>query len=755
VEPDAVICGSCDFILDASFLGDDITDDEKSVRPGRGGLRMGDDFGDALILGDGSGEMGTFQAGDSGLVQKEATHARFYVSGASQALLAPDAIPALKEGVDPSTLRLTPFERHLLTFVDGQSPVDRLRRKSGMEDLDVKTTLATLADKGVIYMAGRAFADDGAKRPKQPATRTVRDETSVPKPLPGKGARKREPSVVAAAPVKEPTGVKARKREPSVVAAAPAPGKPREKSGQQAPVVAPAQPERTSIHFDPSLVAKSQERTMAVTLEDLEKARAVMRGEKEATPPPPPPKLSRRKEKSVVAQASSLAATAPMEEAAAEARARASEEERPPLEEPAATSSEADAAGFADPGQATAERMAPRELLAATRPAPPPPPLPPEALEEEEAAAPEPALDGEAEVPSLLRPAVTTAAEAVAPADDDAVPPPGDAEAAAPVEPPPADDVDVPPPESEDGGEQVPAPSPVKMDPVLAASMAAAGDAPPAFLREPSMVEDLPLDAMVPMPGQPPPPPPPPLPTLNMAGPTGLLVMDAKSNVKAVISATPPAAPEAPAARKAAPAPRAVEGEGGGEISHEQRYKAQKIFEQALKDVAAKNMSSARMNAKLATIYDPHEARYQNALRDWDKLGNAAPGAAPGRAREVELFEKAQEAEMRGDFKEAVKLLEQAIQAKPDAAGLYNRLGVVLATRLKEFDRAFTVLEKAIELDPDNPSFKNNLGKVLAWQEAASERDKKKKGGFFSKREKDKDADQVVIRAKKFRPKEF
>jgi uncharacterized Zn finger protein (UPF0148 family) len=36
-EDGAIICPGCDFILDASFLGDDITDDERDRRPRRTG----------------------------------------------------------------------------------------------------------------------------------------------------------------------------------------------------------------------------------------------------------------------------------------------------------------------------------------------------------------------------------------------------------------------------------------------------------------------------------------------------------------------------------------------------------------------------------------------------------------------------------------------------------------------------------------------------------------------------------------------
>jgi len=257
-------------------------------------------------------------------------------------------------------------------------------------------------------------------------------------------------------------------------------------------------------------------------------------------------------------------------------------------------------------------------------------------------------------------------------------------------------------------------------------------------LREPSL-EELPADAIVDV----------PLPRAAMAeaAAPSLLALDGSGAAKGGQPAPqpPPAAPTRSMA--------ALE-DGPERPSHEKRYKAKKIFEQALKDVASGNMSSARMNAKLATIYDPSDSRYREALAEWDRLASPDRAPAGGKAREVELFEKAQDAEAKGDFKEAVRLLEEAVKVKPDAAGLYNRLGVVLATRLKEFVRATQVLQKAIDLDPDNPTYKNNLGKVLAWEQAADEREpKKKKRGLFGGSKKE-DAE-VVIKTRKYRPKEF
>ena len=53
VDESAVICPGCDFILDSGFLGEEVLDEEKDLRPGRGGIEPAVfNLADAVILGD-------------------------------------------------------------------------------------------------------------------------------------------------------------------------------------------------------------------------------------------------------------------------------------------------------------------------------------------------------------------------------------------------------------------------------------------------------------------------------------------------------------------------------------------------------------------------------------------------------------------------------------------------------------------------------------------------------------------------------
>lgn len=158
VDESAVICRGCDFILDTQFLGDGILDEEHELRPGQGGVDPGAfNLADAVILGNIDEDSQSFETSDSGFHLAANMQARLYVSGRSQAMMAPDAVPALAQSVEG--VRLTPFERHVLNFIDGRRPVEVIRRAAGLDEAEVKTALATLADKGVVKVVGRALAD--------------------------------------------------------------------------------------------------------------------------------------------------------------------------------------------------------------------------------------------------------------------------------------------------------------------------------------------------------------------------------------------------------------------------------------------------------------------------------------------------------------------------------------------------------------------------------------------------------------------
>jgi tetratricopeptide (TPR) repeat protein len=142
------------------------------------------------------------------------------------------------------------------------------------------------------------------------------------------------------------------------------------------------------------------------------------------------------------------------------------------------------------------------------------------------------------------------------------------------------------------------------------------------------------------------------------------------------------------------------------------REKARALFDDAMRDFQAGRVGAARMNAKLAAIYDPGNEEYRHALDQWDRAPTGRK--SPVVPREVVLYERAQEAESEGDIDRALDLLREGIAVNPDVPAIHNRLGVLLALQKRDYEAAAAAIQRAIELEPDNLHYRNNLGKIVA-----------------------------------------
>lgn len=147
--------------------------------------------------------------------------------------------------------------------------------------------------------------------------------------------------------------------------------------------------------------------------------------------------------------------------------------------------------------------------------------------------------------------------------------------------------------------------------------------------------------------------------------------------------------------------------------TEDMRRKARNLMEQAQQDHAVGRVGAARMNAKLATIYDPDNETYRRILADWERPSGSTGGDA-SRPEYVTLYEQAQEREDDDDVDGALVLLEKGLRLAPNPAAFHNRIGVLLAMRKRDFERAKDEIQKAIALEPKNPHYSNNLGKVMA-----------------------------------------
>ena len=150
-----------------------------------------------------------------------------------QAMVQPQVVLRTKPGA--ARADLSPFEQHVLQFLDGKRPLARLRKKAGLAFADLKVAIGMLADRGVIEVVGaykpdvRALLEDDdladsgphptiPARPPPPAPPRPAPTRPAPPPLPGQGAR------AAAMPLPGHGTVPPRTRTPAPVPApAPAP----------------------------------------------------------------------------------------------------------------------------------------------------------------------------------------------------------------------------------------------------------------------------------------------------------------------------------------------------------------------------------------------------------------------------------------------------------------------------------------------------------------------------------------------------
>lgn len=144
---------------------------------------------------------GAFPVDGAGIFEEETgTH-----RADRQAMVQPQVVLRPKTGFDAAVL--SPFEQHVLSFLDGKRPLARLRKKAGLTFADLKVAIGMLADRGAIEVLGSFkpdvrgmleeddLADSGphptipAAPPRPPPPPPQAPPRPSPMPLPGQGAR--------------------------------------------------------------------------------------------------------------------------------------------------------------------------------------------------------------------------------------------------------------------------------------------------------------------------------------------------------------------------------------------------------------------------------------------------------------------------------------------------------------------------------------------------------------------------------------
>ena len=907
VEPGAFICPGCEFILDTSFLGEDITDDEHDHR-GHAAvpLKKSVDFGeDAIILGNGQGEYSDFSSKDAGMT-REVTHARFYIGGNTAVILHVDSVPEIAPGILENSLKMSPFERHVLGFINGKRSIGRIQKKSAMEDSEFMTSVAMLADKGIIRLrttkkrkkteggpsslsttnevsrVASSFASNSTSLLSSDRTvvasveqlsaehmaaqqgrsqlalatdalAAAEDGVSTHAQLRGSRTNPAEPTIIKSAELKKNSvgtagfqsvriqEQQARDPLPPVVIDEPAGNDWGEGDNNVSSVFARATPSSPTHARVPSVADAPSQRLPDVTGEFTPQPQTHAPKATSAAPVANPTThvtSDREISAAVLAAPGQDDLIPPGGDDDFFARARS--KENPILKAAAHADAQADAQAQLEENQTTGPRVRARTTA---------PPMgdtrePPYSVEESQA---------EDDIPAALRdptglgdlsPVQTGGGEPIDPADVDAAEAADDDagdDAVDAVDAVDADDVvevndvveaDAPKEQAEEAVEEAaqkaigapPSEEPYDDLPATAPRLAPrAGTLPPASELDdeptadisaysniatsplppearhadevdqdeidaadddesfdvdmhtasldldlisintaplpakepPNSVQELPHDAMSPLPSRPfaapapaqaPQQAPPALPAAPSYLPPSAPRPPALPGQVMAAGAAPVRAPTQTINKSGQPVPARTS--AGSTVPFEQGRKAEKIFEQALKDHAEGRISSARMNAKLAAMYDPSIATYRVFLADLDAMGAQAKAPGAGKPKELTLFEQASDAEGRGDFVLAVHLLEEAVSINPKAAALRNRLGVVMSIRLKRHDEALEQLRIAIELEPGNIVYMNNFSKVTALLDSQLG-----KGPEDKKGKKGKKPDKIEI--KKMRPKIF
>jgi hypothetical protein len=143
----------------------------------------------------------------------------------------------------------------------------------------------------------------------------------------------------------------------------------------------------------------------------------------------------------------------------------------------------------------------------------------------------------------------------------------------------------------------------------------------------------------------------------------------------------------------------------------EAQQRAAGFFELAHSELQKGNRVRAHMYARLAAETDPEEPRYQELLKTWASAARAV------QSTEGALIADADLAERQGNVHKAIALLQEAVEKNPKNAAVHNRLGLLLALKLKQYNKAAEHVMTAVELDADNVAYKNNLGKIIALAE--------------------------------------
>jgi tetratricopeptide (TPR) repeat protein len=155
-------------------------------------------------------------------------------------------------------------------------------------------------------------------------------------------------------------------------------------------------------------------------------------------------------------------------------------------------------------------------------------------------------------------------------------------------------------------------------------------------------------------------------------------------------------------------------------------------FEQAYYDLASAQLSAGRTNEVFRTLADAQKrfgenfvsefllgiaharvGKYDEAVRRYTSAEVIARASDSKRLTPLFYFQTGSALERKGDYSEAVKYLQKALELNPDFPEAANYLGYMWAERGENLERAKALIEQAVKANPTSDAYLDSLAWVL------------------------------------------
>jgi len=128
---------------------------------------------------------------------------------------------------------------------------------------------------------------------------------------------------------------------------------------------------------------------------------------------------------------------------------------------------------------------------------------------------------------------------------------------------------------------------------------------------------------------------------------------------------------------------------------------------------ARKRFGETFVSESLVAFASAAAGRFEEAVKHYNSAEVIARATDPKRLTPWFYCQMATAHERFGQYSEAVKDLEKALEMKPDYAEAANFLGFMWAERGENLDRARELIELAVKAEPENAAYLDSLAWVL------------------------------------------